>query len=173
MAKDRDSSKRYEEAKKLHKRGVDGDKKAVREAYELFASLRTREPGNALIEAFYGSTLTLLGRDAIQPLDKAEKAQNGLEALDRAVSMDPHQKRIRLLRGNVCMKLPEAYFQSSKTAIEDFTYLLDRYHEDPEYLNKKQAIEIMRNLSKAYMIAGQPGEAEAVLQRLVKLHKKK
>lgn len=173
MAKDRVPKTLYEEAKKLHQKGVDGDKKAVKEAHEKFAKLRAAEPDNALIEAYYGSTLALLGRDALQPLEKAEKAQNGLDALDRAISMDPNQKRIRLMRANVCVRLPEAYFQSSETAIEDFNFLLDRYDEDSEYLSKKQVIEILRNLEKAYQTAGKPVEAKAVLQRLAKLERKK
>lgn len=163
----------YEEAKKLHQKGVDGDKKAVKEVYAMFAKLRAAEPGNALFEAYYGSSLALLGRDSVQPLEKAEYAQNGLDALDRAVSMDPDQKKVRLIRANVSVRLPEDYFQSSKTAIEDYTFLLDRYQEDSEYLSKKQVIAILQNLSKAYQNAGKPDEARNVLQRLAKFEKKK
>jgi lipopolysaccharide biosynthesis regulator YciM len=173
MAKDMAPSIQFEEAKKLIKKGIDGDKRAVKEAYEKFKKLRADEPGNALVEAYYGSCLTLLARDAVQPLDKAEKAQTGLDALDRAVSMDPNQKRIRLLRANVCVRLPEVYFQSSNTAIKDFTYLLERYQEDSDYLSKKQVVEILRNLVKAYQNAGKPAEAAAVLKRLAKFERKK
>lgn len=172
MAKETDPKTQFEEARKLHQKGVDGDPKAVKEAYEKLGKLRAAEPGNAMVEAFYGSTLTLLARDAAQLLDKAEKAQNGLDALDRAVSMDPGQKRIRLLRANVCMKLPEAYFQCMKTAIEDYTFLLDRYAKDPQYLSKKQVVDILQNLTHAYLNAGQPAQAEATRQRLAKIAKK-
>ncbi|WP_248893754.1 hypothetical protein [Bacillus methanolicus] len=72
-------------------KGVDGDKKAVKIAYEIFLKLRKTEPDNALIEAYYGSTLALLGRDAVQPLEKADKAQEGLDSLNQAISMDPNQ----------------------------------------------------------------------------------
>ena len=173
MAKDIDPNLQYEEAKKLHQKGVDGDKRAVREAYEKFTKLRAAHPGNALFEAFYGSTLALLARDAAQPLEKAEKAQDGLDALDRAVSMDPNHKEIRLLRANVCVRLPEVYFQSSSTAIEDFNYLLDRYNADSKYLSKKQVAEVLRNLSKAYQNAGKPDEARAVMHRLAKFERKR
>jgi tetratricopeptide (TPR) repeat protein len=173
MAKDSDPKHLFEQAKKLHNRGVDGDKKAVREAHSILARLRAAEPGNALVEAFYGSSLALLARDAVQPLEKAEKAQDGLDALDRAVALDPNHKEIRLLRANVCARLPEAYFQCSDTAIEDFNYLLNRYHADPGFLSKKQAADIMRNLAKVYQNAGRHAEAGAVLQRLGALEKKK
>jgi tetratricopeptide (TPR) repeat protein len=171
MAKD--SAHSFEEAKKLHHKGVDGDKKAAKDAYEKFAKLRAAEPKNALIEAYYGSSLALLGRDAVQPLERAEKAQNGLDALDRAVSMDPNQKEIRLLRANVSVRLPELFFHSSNTAIEDFTFLLDRYNANPGYLSRKQVGEILRNLSTAYQNAGKPDHAKATLQRLAKLDPKK
>lgn len=173
MAKDTATSIQFEEAKKLFKKGIDGDKRAVNAAYEKFNKLRAAAPRDALIEAYYGSSLTLLARDAVQPMDKAEKAQNGLDALDRAVSMDPNQKRIRLLRANVCVRLPEVYFQSSNTAIADFNFLLDRYQEDSDYLSKKQVVEILRNLVKAYQNAGKPAEAAAVLKRLAKFERKK
>lgn len=48
-----------------------------------------------LIESYYGSFLALLGRDAIQPLERAGNAQKGLDALDRAGSRDPNQKEIK------------------------------------------------------------------------------
>ncbi|RKN85312.1 hypothetical protein [Paenibacillus ginsengarvi] len=173
MAKDTASTKRFKEAKKLHQKGVDGDKRAVKAAYEKFAKLRAEEPGNALFEAYYGSTLTLLARDAAKPLEKAEIAQNGLDSLDKAISMDPNHKRIRLLRANVCVKLPESYFQSSKSAIEDFNFLLDRYKDDTEFMSKNQVTAILRNLASAYEHAGKPDEAKSVLQRLAKLERKK
>ncbi|TMV53036.1 hypothetical protein FE783_02290 [Paenibacillus mesophilus] len=173
MGKDTDPKKLFKEAIKLHQKGVDGDKRAVKGAYEKFAKLRVKETDNALIEAYYGSTLALLARDAVQPLEKAEIAQQGLDALDKAITMDPNHSRIRLLRANVCVRLPEAYFQSMKPAIEDFTFLLDRYKEDSNYLSKKQVIEILRNLATAYQNTGKPDEAKSVLQRLAKLERKK
>ncbi|MEF3307207.1 tetratricopeptide repeat protein [Paenibacillus sp. GYB003] len=173
MAKESASQKLFEEAKRLHHKGVDGDKKAVKEAFEKLAKLRSAEPKNALIEAYYGSSLALMGRDAAQPLERAEKAQHGLDALDRAVSMDPNRKEIRMLRANVCVRLPELYFQSSKIAIEDFNYLLERYKANPEYLTKKQVGDILKNLSTAYQNAGKPDQAKATLQRLAKLDGKK
>lgn len=173
MVKETASMKQLKEAEKLHQKGVDGDKRAVKAAYEKLAKLRSEEPGNALVEAYYGSTLTLLARDAAKPLEKAEIAQNGLDSLDKAISMDPNHKRIRLLRANVCVKLPESYFHCSKSAIEDFNFLLDRYKEDSEYMSKKQVIAILRNLASAYENAGKPDEAKSALQRLAKLERKK
>jgi lipopolysaccharide biosynthesis regulator YciM len=165
--------KQFEEGKKVLMKGVDGDKKAVKTAYEIFLSLRKSEPGNALIEAYYGSTLALLGRDAVQPLEKADKAQEGLDSLNKAISMDPSQKDIRLLRANVCMRLPESFFHCTQTAIEDFSFLLDRYKENPNYLTNKQVMAIMEDLSTAYKNIGKMREANEVLQRFNQFTSKK
>ncbi|WP_415782834.1 hypothetical protein [Alicyclobacillus pomorum] len=100
--------KHFEEAKTLHNHGVGGDKKAVKEANAMLLKLREAEPDHAVIEAYYGSTLVLLGRDAVKILERADKAQEGLDALNRAVSLDPNHKEIRWLRGNICLRLPES-----------------------------------------------------------------
>lgn len=159
--------KQFEEAKKLHHKGVNGDKKAVIKANEMLLKLREAEPDNALFEAYYGSTLVLSGRDAVKILERADKAEEGLDALNRAVSLDPNHKEIRLLRGNICLRLPESFFHCSETAIEDFTFLLDRYKENPSFLTQKEVRDILKNLSEAYQNAGKPDKANEVLQRLV------
>jgi lipopolysaccharide biosynthesis regulator YciM len=173
MANDSKHKKQLEKAKKLLYKGVDGDKKAVKSANQELLKLRESETDNALIEAYYGSSLALLARDAVKPLEKADKAQEGLDALNRAVTLDPNQKEIRLLRANVCLRLPESFFHCSSTAIEDFSFLLNRYQENPSYLTQKQVGEILRNLSTACQNAGKPDEANTFLQRLTQNEIKK
>ncbi|RKN85315.1 tetratricopeptide repeat protein [Paenibacillus ginsengarvi] len=173
MAVDSAHWKQFEEAKTLHNKGVDGDKKAVIQANELLVKLREAEPNNALIEAYYGSTLVLLGRDAVKIMEKADRAQEGLDVLNEAITLDSNHKEIRLLRGNICLRLPESFFQCSETAIEDFTFLLNRNKENPGYLTPNQVPDILRNLSSAYQNAGKPDEAKAVLQHFAPLVRKK
>lgn len=173
MGNDKKYKKQDEEVKKLLLKGVDGDKRAVKKAYEMLVLLREAEPNNALYQAYYGSCMALLARDAVKTLDKADKAQEALDSLDRAVALDPNDTQIRLLRGTVCLRLPENYFHCSKTAIEDFTFVLERYKEDKDAFSKSQAAEIVRNLSTAYQNAGKPTEAQAALQLLPQLNPKK
>ncbi|QGQ94907.1 hypothetical protein EHS13_08460 [Paenibacillus psychroresistens] len=173
MSDQRVHMKQFEVAKILHNNGVAGDKKAVVKANEMLLKLRESEPDNALIEAYYGSTLVLLGRDAVKILERADKAEEGLDALNRAVTLDSNHKAIRLLRGNICLRLPESFFHCSEMAIEDFTFLLDRYKENSSYLTQKQVREVLRNLSAAYQNAGKPDNAAEVLQRLDQLERKK
>ncbi|WP_018756014.1 tetratricopeptide repeat protein [Paenibacillus terrigena] len=174
MSYDSNPDKQFKEAIKLHQDGVEGDKKAAKRANEKLLKLRETQPHNALIEAYYGSSLALLSRDAVKLVEKEEKALESLEVLNHAVTMDPNEKEIRFVRGSVCLQLPESYFYSSKTAIEDFTFLLDRYHQQgSNYLTQKQVREVLRNLSKAYQNIGNQDKANEVLQRLASMHPKK
>lgn len=156
--------KQFEEAKVLHNNGVDGDKQAVIKANEILSKLCEVEPDNALFKAYYGSTLVLLGRDAVKILEKADKAQEGLDTLNCAISLDSNHKEIRLLRGNICLRLPESFFHCTETAIEDFTFLLDNYRGNPNYLTPKQVHEVLLNLSTAYHNVGNPDKANSILQ---------
>jgi len=172
MALDSKGKRQFEEARKLVHRGADGDKQAAAAAHEKLQKLIAADPHDALIKAYYGSALALLARDATKPLEKADLAQEGLDALHEAVAMNPADKEIRLLRANVCVRLPESFFYSSATAIEDFQYLLDRLQEEPNALTPKQVREILQNLSTAYQNVGKPKEAKEVLDRLDRMKKK-
>lgn len=172
MAEDKAYRKSFDEAVKLHRKGVQGDKKAAAAAHAHFAELRTADPANALVEAYYGSTLALLGRDAVHPLERSENVQLGLEALDRAVEMNPHKKTIRLIRANVCLRIPEEFFQRSQTAVEDYNYVLEKHRIKPDLLTREQLLQILHDLGTAYLNAGKPSEADATWQRLAQLDPK-
>lgn len=159
MANGSQLDKLFKEAKKQLEDGIDGDKKAVRGANIKLKRLCDANPGNALVVAYYGSSLALLARDAVKLSEKEEKANEGLETLNRAVRMEPAHKEIRLLRGSVCLRLPDDYFGSLAIAIEDFTYLLDRHSENAGYLASKQWKEVASKLAAAYREAGMPDKA--------------
>jgi hypothetical protein len=99
---------------------------------QKFQVIQKMKHDNSLIEAYDGSTLALLGRDAVQPLEKADKVQERLDSLNQAISMDPNQKEIRLLRANVCQQLPplrasaslSAMTSSCRLAADRFTQML-------------------------------------------------
>lgn len=173
MSSDSNPDKQFKKAKKLLQDGAEGDKKAAKRANEELLKLREIQPHNALIEAYYGSSLALLSRDAVKLVEKEEKALESLEVLNQAVELDPNEKKIRFLRGNVCLHLPESYFYCSKIAIEDFTFLLDRYEQNSNYLTQKQVREVLRKLSKAYQNNGNQDKANEVLQRLASMHPQK
>ncbi|MDF2837395.1 MAG: hypothetical protein K0Q63_3035 [Paenibacillus sp.] len=165
MANGSQLDKLLKEAKKQLEDGIDGDKKAVRGANMKLLRLRETNPGNALVLAYYGSSLALLARDAVKLSEKEEKANEGLEALNRAVQLSPNHKEIRMLRASVCLRLPDDYFGSLAIAIEDFTYLLDRHAEHAGYLAPKQLKEVASHLATAYREAGMSAKALQTEQR--------
>ncbi|MFC5700517.1 hypothetical protein ACFPVX_04405 [Cohnella faecalis] len=172
MAQEDSGDKRLKEAVKLLRKGVDGDKKAAKDAYERFVEIRAANPSDALIEAYYGSALALTGRDAVKPLDRSDKAQQGLDALDRAVAMNPERAEIRLIRAGVCSRLPEDFFHRTKTAVEDFEWLLSRHRTDPGSLTDRQLIQVLLDLGAAYEKTDKPEEAKAAWKRLAQLDPK-
>ncbi|MCR2808005.1 hypothetical protein [Paenibacillus soyae] len=169
MANDGSYENQLKEIKKLHREGVDGDQKAVKLANERLTKLRQSQPGNAIIEAYYGSSLALLARDAAKLTVKEELARESLEALDRAAAIDPGNKEVRLLRANVCLRLPDSHFQTAQTAIEDFSFLLNRNQAAAGYLTPVEVRDVLVNLGKAYETAGRADMAQHVALLLARL----
>ena len=165
MAGDSVYRARFDAAVQLHRKAIQGDRQAVQNALAQFAELRKADPSDALAEAYYGSSLALKGRDAAQLADKAQFAQQGLASLDRAISMSPDNVAVKLIRANVCMRLPEHVFGRTQTAIDDFNDLLARHQSNPDLLAPAQYRQVIQDLAKAYENAGRPGEASAIKQR--------
>ncbi len=134
----------YAHALELHSRGVDGDVEAVKECVAAFKKLRNLLPDNNLVEAYFGSATALLGRDEVNPMERMKRANKGLKILDRTVAREPDNTEIRILRFNVCYRLPEPIFQRGTTVVEDLTYLAERYEQDPR--------SILRGLLLAYSL---------------------
>ncbi|RIX53939.1 hypothetical protein D3P08_06695 [Paenibacillus nanensis] len=168
MAGDSPYENQLREAKRLHSEGIEGNKRAVVAAYEKLAELRKSYPNHALIEAYYGSSLALMARDASSLLVKEEKAREGLDALNRAVELNPNDKEIRLLRGNVSLRLPDTFFQTARTAVEDFSFLLARQQADPRYLTPKQTKDVINHLITAYETIGRQDKVKEMKKLLSK-----
>ncbi|HYH03793.1 MAG TPA: hypothetical protein VEC37_11860 [Bacillota bacterium] len=133
----------------LLQRGIEGDQEAVRTAYESLTGLRQIYPGDQLIEAYYGSILTLMGRDAVDPMQRLQYVRQGLKVLDEAVKNDPDQVMIRSLRGYVCFRLPEVFFHRTGTSVEDFSYLVARYEREPGVISEEFYNRLLKDLASA------------------------
>ncbi|MFD0672347.1 hypothetical protein [Cohnella sp. GCM10027633] len=168
MAADDSFNARFEAAIGRHNKAVRGNPAAVRDAHRQFAELRAIDSQHALLEAYYGSTLAMLARDADQLIDKADKAQHSLDILDRAVAMAPGDAVVRLIRANVCMRLPDRIFDRTQTAIDDFKHLLSRDDGTPGYLAPAQRQETLQGLAQAYENAGKHGLAKTIRQQSAK-----
>ena len=157
----------FAKAKELHQQGVNGDQNAVKEAFSLLERIRFFYPGNHLVNAFYGSTIALLGRDAIDTQERTEKAEAGLKILDNAVSCEPDNVEIRILRGYVSFRLPNIYFRRAGTAIEDFEYLVARLEQEPDIFTEEFGCQILYDLGVAYKTLHQDQNAETTWKKLL------
>ncbi len=166
-AGDTDGFDRFQEAIRLHRNGLSGDKRAVREALQLLEQLRKEAPEDHGVLAYYGSTLCLLGRDLTDSAERSATVIKGLKLLDQAVAGEPDQFEIRLIRGSVCLNLPEQYFHRNATAVEDFQYLCSCCENDPDGVPAELYLEFLYNLSLAHSNLGQTAAMAAVRERLL------
>ncbi|HYH04254.1 MAG TPA: hypothetical protein VEC37_14275, partial [Bacillota bacterium] len=151
-----------QQAVQLHQKGIEGDRSAVQQALSLFEQVRTVVPEDNLTLAYYGSALCLLGRDLEDNVQRSAKVIQGLKYLDQAVRNEPDQWVIRMLRGHVCVNLPETYFHQNAKAVSDFQYLITCYERYPEDIPKELYFQFLYNLCIAYHNLGQTEAAAAI-----------
>lgn len=152
----------YTRVANLHQRAVEGDKTAVHEAFVLLENIRDHFPPDPLIDAYFGSILAFQGRDALDPIERVEKVRQGLKFLDEAVQNEPERLEIRILRGYVCLRLPEVFFHRTSVAVEDFNYLITRYEKDPNIFSAEFGRQLLKELKSAYQTLGRDQECQRI-----------
>lgn len=158
-----------EEGIRLHDRSVAGDKEATRKAHELLKAAYEAQPDNPLVQAYFGSATALMGRDAVDPNERFAEALRGVRILDEAVRRAPDNVQIRLLRGYVCLRLPEGFFQRSHVAAEDFLYVVRLYERDRDRLPEGLYWQALFELGTAYRNMGNLGEAVTTWKKLLEV----
>jgi len=73
------------QARNIFLQGVDGDKRAVRDAINRFRSLSLSHPDDPVYLAYLGASITLQGRDAPNGIEKQRLTEEGLDKIDRAL----------------------------------------------------------------------------------------
>jgi tetratricopeptide (TPR) repeat protein len=150
----------------LYKKGAKGNVTAVQEANQLLERLRPDYPDHPHAEAYHGSIMLLIARDKTTPLERLKWAKNGLKLLDKAVAAAPHDSRIRYLRGRSSYRLPEKYFQRTRTVIEDYTFLIDRESFQEGILRDNEYTKLAYELGEAYRRIGQNEDAARCWMKL-------
>lgn len=158
-----------EEAVKLHDAGVEGNKEAVQKAHALLQKLYRLDQHDPIVAAYYGSVTALLGRDAIDPLERVEKVMKGLKLLDGVVANHPANLTVRLLRAYLSYNLPEEFFHRTKVAIEDFQVLKTAYEADNSLLPQKTYWQILYDLGAACRRIGNNEAAQEVWRELLNI----
>lgn len=116
------------EARTVFLRGVDGDKRAVRDAVQRFKTLSRAHAGEPVFQAYLGAAMTLQGRDAPNNIEKGRITEEGLGVLDRALDAqmakpDPgsvHTLDTMLVAANTYIHLPAFFnrYQQGKDLLQ-------------------------------------------------------
>jgi tetratricopeptide (TPR) repeat protein len=171
MPTDSNTQKLLTEGVKLHELGIQGDKNAVKKAYDIFKKLNESDPQNLVVEAYLGSVTSLLGRDSVDPNQKLKLALQGLKILDKVISKDPNNIETRSIRAYVNFNLPEMFFHRTASAIEDFKSLIYLYEHDNKALSEEFYWQILYDLGVAYKRLGKKENTQDVWAKLLKVTK--
>lgn len=110
-------------AKAYHDLGVTGDKNAVKKGLEYTDKVLALDSSQALALAYHGSLLTLRARDVTMPWSKLKYTKEGFTLLDKAVSKQPGNLEVRLVRAMNSYQVPE-FMGRLQTAIADYEYIV-------------------------------------------------
>lgn len=137
-----------------HHKGIDGDKKAVKQAEGLLKKAIKLESDNVEATAWYGSLLTLKGRDASFSILRLRYVNRGIKMLDVAVKKAPNNITLRMIRANNSLGLP-GFFGRLDVAITDLEYLLKLKEKYPESFSDELLSQIHSLLDQAYQRKGE------------------
>lgn len=147
-----------------HGKAADGEKQAIEKAEPLFKKILDAEPNNAEVRAWYGSLLTIKGREDWFPPAKLFYVIQGIQQMDRAVELSPDSTSVRLVRGHTSVALPYA-FGRNNVAIKDFEYLLTLDESKPGQFDANTLAGIYLDLGKAYSQGGDKDKARENWQK--------
>ncbi|MCC6302907.1 MAG: hypothetical protein IT489_08925 [Gammaproteobacteria bacterium] len=125
-------------ARELFYRGVDGDRRAVRESLRQFRELKSERPNDPLVQAYIGACQALLGRDGSNVTAKRTNTGQAVRDLDAALAMLARQTEgaaaitastvleTRLVVANAFIHIPSFY-----NRLQEGQRLLYELRQDP------------------------------------------
>ncbi len=96
--------------------------KATERAEELFKAVLKEKNDRTDAMVYYGSLLTLKGRDAFLPWRKLSYVEEGCEMMDKAVRLDPKNINLRIRRAMNNINLPDS-FDRQAYYLSDFEFI--------------------------------------------------
>jgi tetratricopeptide (TPR) repeat protein len=117
-----DLQTKFELAKMYHDKVRDEIDDKSDEAEELFKEILKKKRDFVEARAYYGSLLTLKGRDAYLPWNKLAYVEQGCDEMDKAVKIAPNNLELRILRSLNNIHLPD-FFNRLTYCLEDFDFL--------------------------------------------------
>lgn len=149
-----------------HNRGGEGDEKAVEKAVARLAHLLQLNNRHTVAMAFYGSAVTMQGRDTFLPWNKMKYVNEGIGKLDKAVMLDSTNLRVRLVRGVNSVNLP-GFLNRRPFALRDFAFIVA--HPDSSRLDKGEQVRTYYFYGLALQQEGRHEEAKRMLETAVNL----
>jgi tetratricopeptide (TPR) repeat protein len=119
----------------------------------------TLRPGDALARAWLGSTLSQQAEDAATGSIDRTRAAEGLALMDEAIAQDGADPRLRVLRGEAHLRIPEPISSPARLA-EDVAAVESAMAGGPLPLPTRAACELLLG-----RYAQRQGDAEAASQR--------
>lgn len=145
-------------AKEYHNRAVAGEEGALKIAEQNFKRVLKVEPKNPVALVWFGSLLTIKGRDAAFPISKMKYVNEGLKYMDKAIKERPDCIEARWVRAQNNLSLPY-FFSRIDTVIVDLEFL---------YNNSQEPDKALLLLGKAYKQKGEIEKAREYLNRVLK-----
>jgi tetratricopeptide (TPR) repeat protein len=156
-----------EDGRRLHALAVAGNKQAVKMALEVWKQVYQANPQDPVAQAYYGSCLALSAKDVKENKTLFTDTISGLMLLNGAVDSAPDNPEILTLRGFLAYSLPEAFFELTPKAIEDFEKVKMAYEKDNSVISQELYHEILYHLGIAYNRVGMDWKAKLVWTELL------
>ncbi len=116
----------FDAAYRSFARAAAGDDGSIEAAASAFESLHSAEPANPVVTAYAGATTTMRAKQALAPLDKMARADDGLALLDQSLSMltpahdapiehgTPGSLEVRFVAANTFLGVPSFMNRATK-----------------------------------------------------------
>jgi hypothetical protein len=112
-------------ARELYYKGVKGDRKASRESTQMFEALAAARPNDPVLVAYLASNKLLESGRTFALWNKNKLAREGIQGLDRAVTMAPDNLEVRFIRAASTFDLP-SFFHRQEQSEAEFAWLIER-----------------------------------------------
>lgn len=146
---------------------VAGNNNAAETALAFFQKAAGDHPPDNIAQAYYASCLAITGRDSTDSKVVFENTLMGLTLLNRSVSRDPDNHKIRILRAYLLFSLPENLLHLSHKGIKDFLYLITEYERDGGIFSESFYHQMLYDLGVAYDRAGKKKKALKTWKKLL------
>lgn len=125
------------------------------------------DPNNALALVWYGSLMTLKGRDSWLPWQKLKHVEDGCKVMDNAVKNSPDNLTVRYIRARNNLSLP-LFFHRIDTAIVDLNYIIKNAKSDTNMSGVPSLEYVYMDLALAYQNAGKLDKSIEIWEKVVK-----